>query len=210
MDIALILLMVVAAWQVLRVRYQRAHIALLGQHLANLQLERHMETLTQGYTRAIHEKEEARQIQVLETFAQTERATAANTRSLADAMQKESLQDASLGTLPFCLPYAERFLPALTRDFRALLHVHAVGLRHVVDNESQLTAKERAYHLSAELYLLQHSCHWFCKSRAIADARLVLRHKVQHQQVLDSVSAVTRAAYLRWMEGGMPPDQTNI
>ncbi|NYT85396.1 hypothetical protein [Pollutimonas harenae] len=200
MDIALILLMVIAAWQVLRVRYQRAHIALLGQYLANLQLERHMETLTQGYTRAIHEKEEARQNQVLETFAQTEHAAAANIQSLAGAMQKENIQAASLCTLPFCLPYAEHFLPALTRDFRALLRIHAAGLRYVVDNESQLTAKDRAYHLSAELYLFQHSCHWFCKSRAVADARLTLRHKVQHQQVLDSVSAVTRSAYLHWMQ----------
>lgn len=204
MDIALILLMVVAAWQVLRVRYQRTHIALLGQHLANLQLERHMETLTEGYTRAIHEKEETRQIQVLETYAQTERAMAGNIQSLADTMQKETVQTASMGTLPFCVPYAERFLPSLTRDFRVLLRIHAAGLRHMVDNASRLDAKDRAYHLSAELYLLQHSCHWFCKSRAVADARLMLRHKIQHQQVLDSVSAATRSAYLQWLQGTSP------
>jgi hypothetical protein len=185
MDTALILLVLVAAWQVLRVRYQRARIALLGRHLGGLQLERHMETLTQGYTRAIREDAETRQLQVLETFAQTERAVAAQVRSLADAMQKES-------------PYIERFLPARTRDFRELLYIHASGLRHVVDNESHWDARERAYHLSAELYLLQHSCHWFCKSRAVADARLMLRHQVDHRKVLDSVSAVTRSAYLRW------------
>src|SRR3546814_16958355 len=61
-------------------------------HLANLQLERHMETLTEGYTRAIHEKEKTRQIQVLETYAQTERAMAGNIQSLADTMQKETVQ----------------------------------------------------------------------------------------------------------------------
>ncbi|MDN5883010.1 MAG: hypothetical protein L0H37_11645 [Nitrosospira sp.] len=201
MDIALTLLMVVVAWQALRVRYQRTHIALLGRHLASLQLERHMETLTQGYTRAIQERDETRQIQVLETFAQTERAVAAHVQSLADAMQKESAQAASLGVLPFCVPYAERFLPALTRDFRELLRIHAAGLRHVVDNEGRLDAKNRAYHLSAELYLLQHSCHWFCKSRAVANARLLLRHQVNHQKVLESVSAVTRTSYLRWLPG---------
>lgn len=198
MDIALILLMIVAAWQVLRIRYQRTHVALLGSHLASLQLERHMETLTQGYARAINEKEEARQLQVLETFAQTERAVAGQIQSLANAMQKETLPATSMGALTFCIPYAERFVPALTRDFRELLHIHATGLRHVVDNESHWDPKTRAYHLSAELYLLQHSCHWFCKSRAVADARLMLRHQVNHQKVLDSVSAVTRSAYLRW------------
>ncbi|NYT58803.1 hypothetical protein H0A65_07690 [Alcaligenaceae bacterium] len=200
MDIALILLVAAAAWQVLRVRYQRAHIALLARHLANLQLERHMETLTQGYTRAIHEKDENRQIQVLASFAQTETAMAANIQSLAHAMQKESRQTASVVALPFCLPYAERFLPALTRDFRKLLHIHAAGLRHVVDNEGGWSPKDRAYHLSAELYLLQHSCHWFCKSRGVADARLMLRHKIKHQDALESVSPVTRSAYQRWLQ----------
>ncbi|NYT63536.1 hypothetical protein H0A66_14560 [Alcaligenaceae bacterium] len=201
MDIALILLMIAAVWLILRVRYQRVHIALLGRHLSSLQLERHMETLTQGYTRAINEKAEARQTQVLETFTQTEHAVAAHVQSLADAMQRESLQAASMGTLPFCLPYAERFLPALTRDFRKLLHIHAAGLRHVVNNEDRLDIKNRAYQLSAELYLLQHSCHWFCKSRTVADARLLIRHQINHQKVLESVSDVTRSAYLRWLRG---------
>lgn len=201
MEIALTLLMVGAAWKLLCVRYQRMHIALLGRHLANLQLERHMETLTQGYTRAIHEKEETRQLQVLETFAQTERAVAAQLRSLADAMRKESAKDASMGVLAICVPYAERFLAGLARDFRELLQIHATGLRRVVDNESGWDAKSRAYHLSAELYLFQHSCHWFCKSRTVADARLILRHQVNHQKVLESVSPETRSAYQRWMRG---------
>jgi hypothetical protein len=160
-----------------------------------------METLTNGYTRAIHEKEETRQTQVLETFAQAERTMAAQVQSLADAMRKESSQAASMGTLPFCLPYIELFLPALTRDFRELLRIHAAGLRHVVDNEGGWDMKSRAYHLSAELYLLQHSCHWFCKSRTVADARLVMQHQVNHQKVLESVSDTTRAAYMRWMRG---------
>lgn len=201
MDIAFTLLMVAAVWQILRVRYQRAHIALLGSHLANLQIERHMETLTQGYTRAIHEESESRQLQVLETYAQTERIVASQVQALANSMQKESRDATRICPLSFCLPYAERFLPSATRDFRQLLRIHAAGLRHVVDNVEQWDPKSRAYHLSAELYLLQHSCHWFCKSRSIADARLMLRHQVQHQKVLDSVSSVTRDAYLRWMRG---------
>lgn len=200
MNLALTLLMVFAGWQVLRLRYQRAHITLLGQHLAGLQLERHMETLTQGYTRAIHEDTETRQLQILESFAQTEQTVAAQLRSLADVMQKESKEATSIGFLSVCIPYIERFLPAMTRDFRKLLHIHAAGLRHVVDNEEHLDAKSRAFHLSAELYLFQHSCHWFCKSRTVADARLMLRHQVEHQKVLDSVSAPTRSAYVRWLQ----------
>ncbi|WP_397473957.1 hypothetical protein [Pusillimonas sp.] len=200
MDTTVILLTVFVAWLMLRTRYQRARIALLGGHLSNLQLERHMETLTQGYTRAIREESETRQLQVLDNFAQTERAVAAQAQSLAEAMQKEDRQAASIGALSFCVPYIERFLPAMTRDFRKLLHIHADGLRHLVDNADELDSKTRAYHLSAELYLLQHSCHWFCKSRAVADARLVLRHQVDHKKVLSSVSTATRTAYLKWLE----------
>lgn len=200
MDTVLILLFAALVWQVLRVRYQREHIALLGRHLANLQLERHMETLTEGYTRAIREETETRQLQVLDMFTSTENAVAAQAQALAEAMQKEGLQATSMVALPFCLPYAERFLPSVTRDFRKLLHIHAAGLRHVVSNEGNWDAKDRAYHLSAELYLLQHSCHWFCKSRTVADARLQMRHQVNHQKVLGAVSSVTRLAYQRWLQ----------
>lgn len=201
MDLALTLLMAIVVWHMLRLRYQRAHIALLGQHLANLQLERHMETLTQGYARAIHEETQIRQHQVLESFAETERAVAAQVQSLAETMQKESAPITSLSALRICVPYVERFFAPLTRDFRELLHIHAAGLRYVVDNQESWDIKDRAFHLSAELYLLQHSCHWFCKSRNVADARLVMRHQVNHQKVLDSVSSVTRSAYLRWLQG---------
>ncbi|MVW77475.1 hypothetical protein [Bordetella sp. 02P26C-1] len=199
MDTALILLIVVVVWQFARVRYQRAHISLLAQHLSNLQLERHMENLTQGYLRAIHEEGESRQLQVLETYVQTERIVAGQVHTLANSFQKESQQAASLIALPFCLPYAERYLPSVTRDFRDLLRIHAAGLRHVVDNEPGYDPKTRAYHLSAELYLLQHSCHWFCKSRTVADARLAARHRLTHQKTLDSVSELTRSAYMKWL-----------
>lgn len=200
MDIALTLLAIVVTWRLLCLRYQRTHIALLGRHLAGLQIERHMEALTQGYTRAIHEQDETRQLQVLGSFAQTESAVAAQVQSLADTMQREDAQATRMGVLSFCVPWIERFLPASTRDFRALLHIHATGLRHVVDNESRWDPKDRAYHLSAELYLFQHSCHWYCKSRAVADARLMLRHQVQRQKALESVSTATRSAYLKWLQ----------
>lgn len=202
MDIVLILLALALVLQVLRARYQRAHIALLGSHLANLQLERHMETLTQGYARAIHEPSEIRQLQVLETFTQAERAVAAQAQSLAKSMRQESQAATAMGNFAICIPYLERLLPGATRDFRILLAIHAAGLRHVVDNVEGWDAKQRAYHLSAELYLFQHSCHWYCKSRLVADARLQVRHQVTRQKVLESVSDVTRTAYLRWHNGG--------
>ena len=51
--------------------------------------------------------------------------------------------------------------------------------------------------MMAELLLFQHSCHWFCKSRSVATARMVLRHKTSPEQAVDAVSPRTRAAYLQ-------------
>ena len=49
--------------------------------------------------------------------------------------------------------------------------------------------------MSAELFLMQHTCHWYCRSKAVAAARLMARHKISYTLVLDSVSPDTRAAY---------------
>lgn len=158
-----------------------------------------METLTQGYLRAIREESETRQLQVLETYSQTERAVASQVQTLAASMKQEDETATRMGVLPVCVPFIERLFPGFTRDFRQLLRIHADGLRNVVENGENWSPKDRAFHLSAELYLFQHSCHWFCKSRSVADARLMLRHQVDHQKVLDSVSDHTRAAYLSWL-----------
>jgi hypothetical protein len=42
---------------------------------------------------------------------------------------------------------------------------------------------------------MQHSCHWFCKSRNVASARLLARQQTSHQQVVATVTAETRRAY---------------
>lgn len=199
MNIALSLLVVFFVGQVLRARYQRAHIALLGRHLAQMQLESHMETLSTTYTRAIQEPTETRQLQILATVNQTEQAVAAQTQRLAQALQKEPASATLMGLLAFSLPYLTQLFPSMKRDFRQLLQIHAAGLRYVADNEANWDPKNRAYHLSAELYLFQHSCHWFCKSRTVANARLMVRHKVDHKKVLESVSEPTRLAYKKWL-----------
>ena len=52
-----------------------------------------------------------------------------------------------------------------------------------------------AFTMTAELLLLQHTCHWFCKTRTIASMRLMARQKTTYEQVLQSVSRNTLAAY---------------
>jgi hypothetical protein len=48
----------------------------------------------------------------------------------------------------------------------------------------------------AEMFLMQHSCHWFCKSRTIASARMLRQHQTSYEQALHVVSPETREAYL--------------
>ena len=71
-----------------------------------------------------------------------------------------------------------------------------------MQNTGHLSAKDRAYMMTAELFLMQHTCHWFCKSKTIATARMLARHKTPHEQLVDSVSPQTRSAYLALVKGG--------
>jgi hypothetical protein len=42
---------------------------------------------------------------------------------------------------------------------------------------------------------MQHSCHWFCRSKVVASARMLARHKTSYEQLLAAVSPETRQAY---------------
>ena len=61
---------------------------------------------------------------------------------------------------------------------------------------------KRAFTVSAELFLLQHSCHWFCRSRLVASGRMLAVHRTSYQQLLESVSARTRTDYLALVRVG--------
>ena len=82
-----------------------------------------------------------------------------------------------------------------TFDMRELLAIHAAGMGRALRNEGNLAARERAFTMTAELLLMQHSCHWFCKSKPVASARLILRHQTPYEQVVQSVAPATRQAY---------------
>jgi hypothetical protein len=45
------------------------------------------------------------------------------------------------------------------------------------------------------LLLFQHSCHWYCRSRSIANARVLARHHTPHAQLLAHVHPTTRRSY---------------
>jgi len=107
------------------------------------------------------------------------------------------ISDRLVSTLPIAFPLADKLFPVQTFDVRQAFKIHAQGIDAGVMNAQQLPSKDRAFLLTAELLLMQHTCHWFCRSKTVASARLLARHKTHYAKVLESVSAQTRQAYVK-------------
>lgn len=189
----LILIAVGAFW--LKSRDQAVRIALLGQHLSQYRIEKLMETLTEGYLRALGENDPVRRAQVWDLFATPEKTLSDQFNRFAAGFAGVDAAQARVSVLPIALPYADKLFPSATFDVRKVFAIHAQGIMNAVENSQSRTRKDRAYTLSAELFLMQHTCHWFCKSRAVASVRLQARHKTTYAQVLASVAPETRLAY---------------
>ena len=201
MDVLFLAPLIATGVFVLNAKQQRERVALLASYLGNYQIEKLMENLTEGYLRALGESDTERREQVWSLLRTTELQLSEQfTRFTADFTRVEPLQT-RISTLPLALPYADRWLPSASIDMRQALAIHAQGIERAVRNEAGLSLRDKAYTLSAELFLMQHTCHWFCKSRAIASARLMARHKTPHAQVLASVTPATRTAYLALLGG---------
>ena len=194
MELLLVALVALAAWT-LKSRDQRRRIALLGSHLGKYQIEKHMETLTQGYLRALGEDDPERREQIWNLLRSTEQALCSQYQRFAADFARVEEADARVSRLPVYVPLAVKLLPSATFDMRQALAIHARGICYAVEDSSHLSPRAKAYTLSAELFLMQHTCHWFCKSRTVASARMMARHKTSYQQLIASVAPDTRAAY---------------
>jgi len=185
----------------LQARDERRRMALLGEHLAHYQIEKLMETLTEGYMRALGETDPERQAQIWSMLDSAEQSLSEQfTRFVADFARTDA-QEARVSRLPLSIFYTAWLLPGNTFDLRKALAVHAHGITRAVANAEQRAPKEKAFTLLAELFLMQHTCHWFCKSKGVASARLVLRHQTPYAKVLDSVAPSTREAYCAVVAG---------
>ena len=175
----------------------RRRVRLLGAHLAPTQVEKLMGGLIEGYMRALDEKDPERRHQVWAILDNSEKTLADQLQRLAESFGQENAQDTRVSTLPLALPYFDRLVPAHTFDMREALHMHARAVRDACapDGVDLATRKRMAFTMTAELLLLQHTCHWFCKTRTIASMRLMARQKTTYEQVLQSVSRNTLAAY---------------
>jgi len=179
----------------LKLKYQRRRIALLGSHLGKFQIEKMMETLTEGYLRALGEVESERREQIFNLLGSTEASLCEQLNRFAADFSRVDALDARVSKLPLAIPYADKLFPSATFDLRKALAIHAQGVTRAVENGARRSAKARAFTVSAELFLLQHTCHWYCKSKTIASGRMLARQKTAYAQLVASVDPASRKAY---------------
>lgn len=187
--------------QVAKLREQTQRIAFLGSFLAKYRIEKLMEDLLIGYQRALGESDPGRQMQVWRHLEPTEQNLNAQFNLFVLAFAEVYSARARVSKLPVALPFLSMAMPATTFDLRKLMAVHGRGIDLAVANAQGLTPKRKAFTLMAELLLMQHSCHWFCRSKVVASARMLARHQTSYEQLLDSVHAETRQAYVAVLAG---------
>ena len=178
---------------------QRKRLMHLGHYLRNFEIEKLMESLTEGYLRALGEDDAERRTQIWNMLEQTEQNLNGQFQKFVEAFAQADVQASRGSTLALGLPFALVFAPGATFDMRQLLKVHAQGIEATLNNTEGLSNRDKAFRLSAELFLMQHSCHWFCKSKLVASARMLSRHKTQYAQLLSAVRPHTREASSRLM-----------
>jgi hypothetical protein len=195
MEVIGLVVLVAIALQALKSQQQRQRIALLAGFLGNYQIEKLMENLTEGYLRCLGESDAERRSQIWQLLENSERQLSSQFDRFAAEFSKVGEAEARVSKLPIALPFAEA-LPAGSFDMRSALAIHARGIAAAMRNDAGQSAKDKAFRMSAELFLMQHSCHWYCKSKTVASARMFARHKTHYRQLIASVGPETRTAYL--------------
>lgn len=195
MEIFVLSMMFAFVGYTLKSKAEGRRIALLGQHLGHYQIEKLMETLTEGYARALGEENAARRSSIWQLMNGTEDKLATQLQQLADSIAKVDALETGINLWPWPLSEAAPWAPNARFDLRKALKIHADGLARATSHSDAVSPPSRAFTLSAELFLMQHTCHWFCKSKTIASARMLVRHQTPYEKVLQSVSPETRRAY---------------
>lgn len=192
--IVLILLAGIAAYT-LKTQDQRRRITLLGTQLQHYSLEKHIETLIEGYLRALGEDDADRREQIWGLMRANETALGEQLERLARDIAKLNAEATRVSKLAWAIPFADKLFPAATFDLRRAIDIHARGVAQAIAEQPGRSEKDKAFTVMAEMYLFQHTCHWFCRSKNVASARLLARHRTAYAQVLAAVTPDTRRAY---------------
>ncbi|WP_394757753.1 hypothetical protein [Rhodoferax sp.] len=176
-------------------REQGRRIVLLGTYLSKYKIEKLMESLTDGYLRALSEDDPERQAQIWHMLDAAEVTLCEQFNRFVIEFSGVDGAQTRVSRLALALPWIDKLLPDSTFDLRQALSIHARGIEQVAQNSRHLTQKNKAFTVSAELFLMQHTCHWFCRSKTVASARMLMRHQTPYAQLLACVSPETRQAY---------------
>jgi len=195
MDLLFVLVLLGIGTHFIRLTEQRQRIARLSECLRPYQLEKLMEQLTSGYLRALSETDPERSEPIWRMLESSEQTLSEQLNGLATACASLNEADARISLLPQALPLMSRWLPRATFDLRKAIAIHARGFADTARNPQGLGRKQQAHMLTAELFLFQHTCHWYCRSKSLASARLWARHQTRYEQVLAAVSPSTQQAY---------------
>ncbi len=196
----LAILLALGVW-VLKSREQRRRIVLLGSSLGSYRIEKLMEDLTQGYLRCLGEDDPERREQIWSLLHGTEEALSNQFTRFASEFARIDAAETRVSTLPVAIPFAHKLFPRATFDLRKAFAIHARGIADAASNRQQQTPKSKAFTMLAELFLMQHSCHWFCRSKTVASARMLARHQTRYEQLVASVAPDTRRAYSALIAG---------
>lgn len=183
----------VACW-IVKAKLQQQRIALLARFLSGYSIEKNIETVTQGYLRALGEADPDRREAIWNLLRANEQELCRQMSQFADEFAAADPAAARVSKLPIWLPFALAFAGSF--DMREALRVHARGICRAVDRDTATSAKDRAFAISAELFLMQHTCHWFCRSKTVASGRMLARHKTSYGQLVEGVLPQTRSEYL--------------
>lgn len=177
-----------------KAKLQQRRIALLARFLSSYSIEKNIETVTQGYLRALGETDPARREQVWNLLRANEQELCRQVSQLANEFAAADPPGARVSKLPIWLPFA--FALAGSFDMREALRVHARGICRAIEGSGAASPRERAFAISAELLLMQHTCHWFCRSKLVASGRMLSRHRTSYAQLVSAVLPQTRSEYL--------------
>jgi hypothetical protein len=191
--LTLVVALAVSFW-IAKAKLQQRRIALLARFLSGHSIEKNIETLTEGYLRALSEADHGRREQVWNLLRTTEQALCDQMRHLADDFAAADPAATRVSKLPIWLPLSSAFAGSF--DLREALRVHARGICRAVNEDGARSAKDRAFEISAEMLLMQHTCHWFCRSKSVASTRMLARHRTSYEQLVSAVVPQTRVEYL--------------
>ena len=152
MEIFSIVFMLGLAAMVLNANAQRKRLAFLAGHLRPYQIEKQMESLIDGYLRALGEADPVRQQQVWGTLSTIEQSLSDQVARLAQDLHRVDATQTRMSGVPLQALLADKLPDSSVLDLRALMEVHAQGVaasaRHP-DDETPEARKQRAFMMTA-------------------------------------------------------------